>query len=174
MKYNIILFILLFAIGGSVSAQSYVPKHKHGDWYFGVAGGFSQSLAENAVNTDFITHQIPSANIFLGHNFTPAFGLRLMGGLNMQSSRCSKAAETAMPDVYGNGRYSFRCLTGTLSGIVNITNIFFGYEADRPLTWTFLFGGGVLKTYNFDDKIYAWNQYPYYPVDGDEIGRAHV
>ena len=167
MKYNIILFIFLFAIDGSVSAQSYVPKHKHGDWYFGVAGGFSQSLAENAVNTDFITHQIPSANIFLGHNFTPAFGLRLMGGLNMQSSRCSKAAETAMPDVYGNGRYSFRCLTGTLSGIVNITNIFFGYEADRPLTWTFLFGGGVLKTYNFDDKIYAWNQYPYYPVDGD-------
>ena len=176
MKYNLILLILLFAVSGKASAQSNTLKHKHGDWYFGVAGGFSQSLAENAVNTDFITHQIPSANILLGHNFTPTFGFRLTGGLNMQSSRVSKVVANALPDVYDNGRYSFRCLTATLSGVVNLTNLFFGYEPDRVLTWDFLFGAGYLKSYGFDKKIEAWNEYPYYPidVDGGKYVAAHV
>ena len=167
MKYNLILLILLFAMSGKVSAQSNTLKHKHGDWYFGIAGGFSQSLAENAVNTDFITHQIPSANILLGHNFSPTFGFRLTGGLNMQSSRVSKIVENALPHVYGNGRYSFRCFTGTLSGVVNLTNLFFGYDDDRVLTWNFLFGAGYLKTFDFDKKIDAWNEYDYYPINGD-------
>lgn len=165
--HAVLVFALMLCGAGVAKAQPYVQKHKGGDWYAGVAGGFSQSLAENAVKTDFITHQIPSANIFVGHNFTPTFGLRLMGGINMQSSRSSKVAEVAMPDVYGNGRYSFKCLTATLSGVVDLTSLFFGYEVNRPLTWGFTFGGGYLQTMDFDDKINGWNQYPYYPVDGD-------
>lgn len=163
-KLILVLFMMLYSV--LASAQSYVEKHKNGDWYFGLAGGFSQSLAENAVSTDFISHQIPSANVLIGHHFTPVFGLRLTGGLNMQLSRCSKAAEAAMPDVYGNGRYGFKCLTATISGLVNISNMFMGYDADRPLTWSLLFGGGVLKSFDFDEKIKTWNDYPYYPVDG--------
>lgn len=172
----IITTLLLVAFCPWGNAQSYVQKHKHGDWYYGMAVGFSQSLAENAVSTDFITHQIPSVNLMVGHNFTPVFGLRLTGGLNMQSSRCSKAAEKAMPEVYGNGRYRFRCATLTLSGLVNITNMFLGYEDERPLTWGFLFGAGYLKTFNFDDKIAAWNQYPYYIInaDGGQYAVGHV
>ena len=50
------------------------PKHKHGDWYMGLGGGFSQSLAENADATDFMFHQLPSLDFVLGHNFTPVFG----------------------------------------------------------------------------------------------------
>lgn len=164
-------FVLAVALmcswGVMAKAQSYVMKHKGGDWYVGVAGGFSQSLAENAVKTDFITHQIPSANILVGHNFTPTFGLRLTGGLNMQLSRCSKVAEVAMPEVYGNGRYSFRCMTATLSGVVDLTSLFFGYEVNRPLSWGCTFGAGYLQTMDFDKKINEWNEYPYYPVDGE-------
>lgn len=167
MKNRIFLMLFLLVCTVQAVAQSYVEKHKNGDWYWGLAAGFSQSLAENAVSTDFISHQIPSANVLLGHNFTPVFGMKLTGGLNMQLSRCSKAAETAMPNVYGNGRYSFKCLTATLTGMVNISNMFFGYEDERPLTWSFLFGGGVLKAFDFDKKIQAWNEYPYYPVNGD-------
>ena len=138
----------------------------------GLGGGFSQSLAENAVSTDFIFHQMPSVDFLVGHNFTPAFGMRLTGGLNMQNSRCSKAATTAMPEVYGDGRYSFKCLTASVSGIVNLTNIFFGYEVERPLTWGLVFGAGAMKTLAFDEKILVWNQTPdadspYYPVNGD-------
>lgn len=164
----IALIMALFLFGArAAEAQPYVPKHKGGDWYIGVAGGFSQSLAENAVKTDFITHQIPSANILVGHNFTPTFGLRLTGGLNMQSSRCSKAAEVAMSNVYGNGRYSFKCLTATLSGVIDLTNLFFGYDVNRPLTWGCTFGGGYLQTMDFDDKLNEWNKYPYYPVNSE-------
>ena len=158
MKNRIFLMLFLLVCTVPAVAQSYVEKHKNGDWYWGLAAGFSQSLAENAVSTDFISHQIPSANVLLGHNFTPVFGMKLTGGLNMQLSRCSKAAETAMPNVYGNGRYSFKCLTATLTGMVNISNMFFGYEDERPLTWSFLFGGGVLKAFDFDKKIQAWNE----------------
>ena len=166
--WRIVLMVaLLFSGAEAVKAQPYELKHKGGDWYIGLAGGFSQSLAENAVKTDFITHQIPSVNLFVGHNFTPTFGLRLMGGLNMQSSRSSKVAETAMPEVYGDGRYSFNCLTATLSGVVDLTSLFFGYEVNRPLTWGCTFGAGYLQTMGFDNKIDEWNKYPYYPVNGE-------
>ena len=159
--------ILFWGAIGTTKAQPYVPKHKGGDWYVGVAGGFSQSLAENAVKSDFIVHQIPSANIFVGHNFTPTFGLRLMGGFNMQSSRASKVVLNTMPEVYGNGRYSFKCLTATVSGVVDLTSLFWGYEINRLMTWNFTFGAGYLQAMGFDDKINEWNQYKYYPVNGN-------
>ena len=82
--------------------MSIQQKHKHGDWYLGLGAGFSQSLAENAMSTDFIAHQTPSVNLLFGHNFNPAFGFRLTGGVNMQVSRCSEAAANAMPEVLGN------------------------------------------------------------------------
>lgn len=154
----------------SSSAQT-LNKHKHGDWYFGIGGGFSQSLAENANNTDFIFHQLPSINMLLGHNFSPTFGIRLTGGVNMQISRCSEAAVTAMPEVYGDGRYSFKCLTGSMSFVFNLTNTFFGYDADRPVSWSFIVGGGAMQTFGFEDeKLALWNQTPnperpYYPVN---------
>lgn len=172
MKHKILLVVLLFMFGLAALAQSYAHKHKNGDWYMGVGGGFSQSLGENAVSTDFIFHQMPSMNFLVGHNITPAFGLRFTGGLNMQVSRCSKAAENAMPEVYGNGRYSFKCLVASMSGIINFTNVFLGYEVERPLTWSFVFGIGGMKTLAFDEKILKWNvtpnaENPYYPVNGD-------
>lgn len=167
VKRFFLMVAFLLSWVGAAKAQSYELKHKGGDWYVGVAGGFSQSLAENAVKTDFITHQIPSVNVLIGHNFAPTFGLRLTGGINMQSSRCSKVAESAMPDVYGNGRYSFKCLTATLSGNIDLTSLFFGYDVNRPLTWGCTFGAGYLQTMDFDDKINGWNEYPYYPVNGD-------
>lgn len=152
--------------------QNLHPKHKHGDWYFGLGAGFSQSMAENSLASDFITHQTPSLNFLFGHNFNPAFGFRVTGGMNMQVSRCSEAAEKAMPEIYGNGRYSFRCLNASLSGVLNLTNVFFGYEVERQMTWSFLFGAGMIKTFNFEkDKLALWNrtpntEKPYYPVDG--------
>lgn len=166
-KMICLMFVLLYGL--TSSAQSYVQKHKHGDWFWGVGGGFSQSLAENAMASDFITHQIPSVDMVLGHHFSPSFGIKVTGGVNMQVSRCSKAAESAMPEVFGNGRYSFRCLSASMSGMLNITNIFLGYDVERPLTWSLLFGAGAIKTYNFDTKLKTWNQYPYYQVN-DEGG----
>lgn len=173
LKAFIIAFLLVCFGANGALAQSNVPKHKGGDFYIGVAGGFSQSLAENAVKTDFISHQFPSANVMMGYNFTPAFGLRLTGGFNAQTSRCSNAAFKALPEIYGNGRYGFKNLTGTLSGVFNLTNLFMGYDYERPLQWSILFGGGYLKSFGFDkEKLDGWNQYPYYPVDpngGDYI-----
>lgn len=172
MRNRIIFFVIFLLNMLLVSAQSYMQKHKHGDWYYGMGIGFSQSLAENAVNTDFIFHQRPSVNLLLGHNFNPAFGFRLTGGLNMQVSRCSDGAVKALPDVYGDGRYSFSCLTATASGILNLTNMFFGYEVERPMTWSVVFGAGVINTYGFEEKINKWNvtpnaENPYYPVNGE-------
>ena len=165
-SYALKVAVCLFVFPVGVAAQSYVQKHKGGDFYMGVGAGFSQSLAENAVKTDFITHQIPSANLMIGYNFTPTFGLRLLGGVNAQTSRCSNAAQKALPQVYGNGRYGFMNLTGSLSALINVTNIFFGYDNDRPVTWSFLMGAGYLNSFGFDkDKINKWNEYPYYPVD---------
>ncbi len=171
MKNRILLAILFLGCMLTISAQSRERLHKHGDWFWGVGAGFSQSLAENAKGTDFISRQMPSFNLLFGHNFTPSLGFKLTGGMNMQVSRCSEAAKKAMPEVYGNGRYSFRCLTASLSGVANLTNIFFGYEEERAMTCSFFMGGGVMKTVAFDQKINHWNtvpdaEHPYYPVDG--------
>lgn len=177
VRFVIATILLAFVTPNAAEAQELEPKHKGGDFYVGIAGGFSQSLAENAVKTDFITHQIPSANLLIGYNFTPAFGLRLTGGFNAQTSRCSNAAFKAMPEVYGNGRYGFNTLTGTLSGVINLTNIFMGYDADRPATFSLLMGGGYLKSFNFDEeKLAGWNKYPYYPVDpqGGQYYSGHL
>ncbi|MBO4673191.1 MAG: OmpA family protein [Bacteroidaceae bacterium] len=148
-------------------------KHKHGDWFYGLGFGFSQSLAENAKGEDFITHQMPSFDLLFGHNFSPVFGFKVTGSLNMQVSRCSEAAVKAMPEIYGNGRYSYRLISGSMSGILNLTNAFFGYDVNRPMTWSLVFGAGMIKTFNFEtDKLALWNrtptaEKPYYPVDGD-------
>lgn len=181
IRGKIVLALLFFVCALTVSAQSREPKHKHGDWFWGIGLGFSQSLAENAKGTDFIARQMPSFDFLLGHNFTPAVGFKVTAGMNMQVSRCSEAAANAMPDVYGNGRYSFRCLTASMSGVVNLTNTFFGYDAERPMTWSFILGGGVMKTLAFDTKLSTWNvtpnaQSPYYPVnrDGGQYIVAHA
>ena len=148
------------------------PKHKHGDWFMGLGGGFSQSLAENADGTDFIFHQLPSVGGVIGHNFSPVFGIQAAGSITTQVSRCSEAAAKAMPEVYGNGRYNFKFLSASLSGIINLTNAFFGYDAERPVTWNLIFGAGGIQTFGFDDKLAKWNvtpnaEKPYYPVDKD-------
>lgn len=154
----------------SMQAQSGEARHKHGDWFWGVGAGFSQSLAENAKGTDFIVRQLPSVNMLLGHNFSPNVGIKVTGGLNMQTSRCSDALVNSIHGVYGDGRYNFRCLTGSVSGIINLTNIFWGYEVERPVTWGLVFGAGVMRTFSFDKKLEAWNvtpkaSRPYYPVN---------
>ena len=149
----------------NVSAQSYVEKHKHGDWYAGIGVGYSQCLAENAVASDFIANQLPSYNVMVGYNFTPVFGMRLLGGFNMHTSRCNDSMVNGVPEVYGSGRYKFKCWNVSLSGVANITNLFFGYDETRVLTWNFIFGGGVIGTFDFDKKLKLWNQLPYYPVD---------
>ena len=63
-------------------------------------------------------------------------------------------------------------MTATASGILNLTNVFYGYEVERPMTWSVVFGAGLINTYGFDEKINKWNitpnaESPYYPVDGD-------
>lgn len=167
MSVMLVLMLVLPAL-----AQETVRKHKHGDWFVGVGAGFSQSMAENANATDFMFHQVPSFNVLLGHNFSPSFGFKATAGVNQQVSRCSEAAANALPEVYGNGRYQFKCLTASLSGIIGVTNIFFGYDPDRPLTWNVVFGAGVMRTFGFDDQLYVWNktpnpENPYYPVNPD-------
>ena len=167
-----VMSMLMCALTASAQSGT-TPKHKHGDWYVGIGGGFSQSLAENADATDFIFHQMPSIDAVLGHNFSPAFGVQLTGSVTSQVSRCSEAAVHAMPEVYGNGRYSFRFLSASLSGIVNLTNVFFGYDADRPVTWGLAFGAGAIQTFGFDDKLAKWNvtpnaEKPYYPVNKED------
>jgi len=157
-----------------VNAQNRDQKHQGGDFYMGVGVGFSQSFAENAVKTDFIRHQIPSADVLIGYNFNPYIGVRLTGAFNNQTSRASDAASKALPEVFG--RYGWKTLSGTLSGVVNLTNIVFGYENERELTWSFLFGGGYISTFGFDKKLDSWNAYPYYPVDskGGGYGTGHI
>ena len=42
-----VMSMLMCALTASAQSGT-TPKHKHGDWYVGIGGGFSQSLAENA------------------------------------------------------------------------------------------------------------------------------
>lgn len=176
MKHKILLLIAFILFSAFANCQSYVQKHKGGDWYYGIGGGFSQSLAENAVSTDFIFHQLPSFDMTVGHNFTPVLGLKLTGSVNTQVSRSSESAKSVLPNIYGDGKYGFRMLTATLTGTVNITNIFWGYDVERALTWSFLMGAGVVKTFGFDDKLALWNKQPYYPVDtnGGRYLQGHI
>ena len=172
LKSTLWTFCLLMCTLTASAQIKNAPRHKHGDWFVGIGGGFSQSMAENADATDFIFHQFPSIDVVLGHNFTPVIGVQLTGSITSQVSRCSEAASKAMPEVYGNGRYSFRFLSASASGVLNLTNAFFGYEVDRPVTWSFLFGVGAINTFGFDEKLAKWNvtpnaEKPYYPVNKD-------
>lgn len=144
-------------------------KHKNGDWYLGLAAGYSQCLAENAVAEDFIAHHLPSFNLMVGHNMSTSFGLRLTGALNMQSSRCNEALISSLPEIYGEGRYKFSCWSAQLSGVFNMTNIFFGYDQERTVSWSMLAGAGVTGTFGFEKKVISkWNLLSYYPVDSKE------
>lgn len=68
--------------------------------------------------------------------------------------------------MYGKGKYGFNSWTAQLSGVLNMTNLFFGYDQRRTMTWNILFGGGVLDVYSFERKVVdGWNEQPYYPVD---------
>ena len=163
------LVAMLFVVS-TVSGQSYVKKHEGGDFYIGAGVGISQSLAENSINADFLNHQMPSANLHVGYNFNPMFGVRLSAVFNAQTSRCSKAAKNALPEVYGNGRYGYYNCSAIASGVFNLTNVFMGYEQSRTMTWSGVVGMGYIQTFEFDKKIENWNQYPYYPVDGDGGG----
>lgn len=186
LSYSLLWLVFLgcfLVCAAPVQAQSDENRHKHGDWFWGVGAGFSQSLAENAKGTDFIVRQTPSFNMLLGHNFSPTVGFKVTGGLNMQTSRCSDALVHTMGNIYGDGRYNFRCLSGSLSGIINMTNIFWGYEVDRSVTWSLEFGAGVMRTYGFDKKLKVWNvtpkaTKPYYPVNYSDatyiVGHAGV
>lgn len=143
-------------------------KHKNGDWYLGLGVGYSQCLAENAVAKDFIAHHLPSFNLMVGHNLSTTFGFLLTGALNMQSSRCNEALSSSLPEVYGEGRYKFSCWSAQLSGVFNMTNLFFGYDQERTVSWSMLAGAGVAGTFGFEKKVIdKWNLLTYYPVDGD-------
>ena len=151
-------------------------KHKHGDWYLGLGVGVSQCMAENGDADDFFKN-VPSFSVMLGHNFSHSFGLRLTGGMNFQKSRCNAALIDTYPEVYGKGKYGFNSWTAQLSGVLNMTNLFFGYDQRRTMTWNILFGGGVLDVYSFERKVVdGWNEQPYYPVDtkGGFYGVGHV
>lgn len=163
----VIVFLTIMLSAADVFGQSYVKKHEGGDFYVGAGVGISQSLAENSINADFLNHQMPSANLQIGYNFNPMFGVRLTGVFNALTSRCSKAAKSALPSVYGNGRYGFYSTSVLASGVVNLTNIFFEYDQNRAMVWSGVFGMGYIRTFGFDNKkIDKWNEYPYYPVDG--------
>lgn len=151
-------------------AQSYVQKHKHGDWYAGLGLGMTHSLSENARQADLFTHPMPGAQVLLGHNFTPVMGFRLSAGMGLYSSRCGEVLANTMSAIYGDGLYKFKALRGTASGVVNLTNMFFGYEDNRGMSWNFLFGAGYIQTFGFDGKLADWNAYPYYPVNTEGGG----
>lgn len=171
MDKRMIVAAAVLAQSLTMAAQSVLPvqeKHKNGDWYVGLGVGYSQCLAENAQAEDFISHQIPSYNVMIGHNFSRTFGLRLTGGMNFQSSRCNEALSESLPEVYGDGMYKFKCWSAQMSGVLNMTNLFFGYDQMRTLTWNMLFGGGVVGTFGFEKKVIdKWNLLTYYPVDGE-------
>jgi outer membrane protein OmpA-like peptidoglycan-associated protein len=134
MKFNKILLSGLMLMG-AVSAAAQEPEAKtvydfSPHWYLQAQVGGQYTLGE----TSFSDLLSPNAQLALGYNFNPAFGLRLaVGGWQ------SKGAWELSKDY----KWKYNYVAPSLDLMFNLSNVFAGYNPKRVFNLSAFVGAGV-------------------------------
>lgn len=141
---------MLFA-SASMMAQETVTEYTYNpNWYIQGQFGGQETLGESSFGHLFN----PNAQIAVGYNFTPSFGLRL--AVNGWQSR---GALDFTPYAAGSAtqcyNWKYNYVAPTLDAVVNLTNLIGGYNPNRVVDFNFLAGVGANIAFNNDDAVAA-------------------
>ncbi len=124
-------------------SQGYLMNSFKDNWFITAQGGVNVNFSRHDIVRDFSDRFAPNAGLYIGKWFTPVFGGRL--GVDWMSL---KGMGTAGADGYlpvehqTEGYYKTRQMAvgPTFDLMVNLTNLFCGYKADRVYNLS-LYGG---------------------------------
>ncbi len=149
MKVLRTLFAATFIVLGSVAAtaQEEAPEYqfkKH--WFLDLQGGAQYTLGE----AKFDKLLSPNVQLGIGYQFNPVLGLRLQangwqskGGWNGYTTSATSPALTA--------DYKFNYIAPGLDFMVNLSNLFFGWNPNRVFSVTAFVGGGANYAWKNDE-----------------------
>lgn len=139
---------MLFA-SASMMAQETVTEYTYNpNWYIQGQFGGQETLGESSFGHLFN----PNAQIAVGYNFTPSFGLRL--AVNGWQSRGAIGFTPYGGDAqYYNWKYNY--VAPALDAVVNLTNLIGGYNPNRVVDFNFIAGVGANIGFNNDDAAKA-------------------
>lgn len=130
-------------------------KSKFGDnWFIGLQAGGLYTWGTNTSDAKFFDQIRPAAAISIGKWLAPAGGFRVQGTFGDHSGRTAKG-----------GMYHWMAGGVALDGLFNFTNIFCGYEEDRPFNLIGILGVGYEHTFGFSDR--DWNKGDFDPNSTD-------
>lgn len=95
----------------------------------------------------------PNAQVALGYQFNPVFGLRL--DVNAWQSKAGIDKIEGRPDV----KWKWNYVAPTLDATFNLSNLFFGFNPNRLMNWSVFAGAGVNIGFNNDDAFDAYKEW---------------
>lgn len=158
MKKSLLL-ILLAAATSSLFAQenekaekrSYrVETNRFGsNWFISAGGGVQMYLGHDDVKADLKDRITPAVDVAIGKWFTPGLGLRL-GYSGLQAKGATPNANGVLVDGgrLANGYYKEKWNTVHIHGdiLVNLSNMFCGYNEKRVYSFIPYLGAGFIHT----------------------------
>ncbi|MDR0961039.1 MAG: OmpA family protein [Mediterranea sp.] len=168
---KVLMMLAVAGISSTVMAQSYSPSQSSesetpinnkyqvmtntfwNNWFVSAGGGASLLFGDNDTAGKFGSRISSTVNLGVGKWFTPALGLRLQySGLQARGfSRFDNGDNYVRGNRPGsNGLYTQRFYYMNLHGdvMVNLINLFAGYNDDRMYEITPYLGGGFTHTYS--------------------------
>ena len=120
--------------------------HLLDNWFVGVQGGALYNWGTNQREYNFFRHIRPAAAIQIGKWWSPSVGMRAQAiyGFNRGVSNT--------PDFKS---FNFQSLSFYADGLLNLTNMWFGYEESRFFNLVFFGGIGGEQTFKFSRR--DWN-----------------
>ena len=157
MKLNKILLAgaMLFA-GATAMAQETITEYSYvPNWYIQGQFGGQETLGESSFGHLFN----PNAQIAVGYNFNPYIGLRL--AVNGWQSK----GALDFQDPVGNQRWKWNYIAPTLDAVVNLTNVFGGYNPNRLVDVDLFAGVGANLAWNNKEAVCASDRLESFEAD---------
>lgn len=164
MKLNKILLSAALVAGAafSASAQEEVTEYVFNPhWYVQGQFGMQETLGESSFG-----HLLsPNAQVTVGYNFNPYIGARLaVNGWR------SKGAEKVVGDLYScDDHWRWYYVAPTVDAVLNLTNVFGGYNPTRLVDVNLLAGAGVNVGFH-NKEAQACNAHYFAATGQQELG----
>jgi len=142
MKINKILLAgAMLLSGASLMAQETVTEYTYKpNWYIQGQIGGQETIGESS----FGNLLSPNAQIAVGYNFNPYFGLRL--AVNSWQSR----GWLEIPKLNFDKGWKWNYVAPTIDAVLNLTNVFGGYKPNRLVDVDLFAGIGINVGFNND------------------------
>lgn len=166
---NYILATALVAAAGPLLAQNEVQekveystdKYKvetngfWNNWYISAGGGVNMLFSDHDRQMNFGDRLSPNLDVSVGKWFTPSYGFRLAyNGLSLKGATQNGSHSTG--EVYDASKWldvqKFNFFNLHADGMVNVTNLFWGYNEKRVWNLSPYVGLGVIRVWEKPDQ----------------------